>query len=170
MIATVRIAKPAGVQRPCLRCKANKVSFHHNDCLWLVVVPVGLRLYHCLRLSVLPATWFDFKPLFEMVIADAVRIVDTLTIHNRLPLVGVEDGNRILRSVQEWKTGTGSSVPSKRPRDDRPPPDRKAKKSTISKQGPNDKELQRLARQFGRCFDCGLHPEGSLETHRKECV
>jgi hypothetical protein len=72
---------------------------------------------------------FDFKPLFEMVIADAVRIVDTLTIHNRLP------------PVQEWKTATGSSVPSKRPRDARPPPDRKAKKSTISKQGNNDKEL-----------------------------
>jgi hypothetical protein len=93
-----------------------------------------------------------------MVIADAVRIVDTLTIHNRLP------------PVQEWKMATGSSVPSKRPRDDQPPPDRKAKKSTISKQGNNDKELQRLARQFGRCFDCGLHPEGSLETHKKECV
>jgi hypothetical protein len=93
-----------------------------------------------------------------MVIAGVVRIVDTLTIHNRLP------------PVQEWKTATGSSIPSKRPRDDRPPPDRKAKKSTISKQGNNDKELQRLARQFGRCFDCGLHPEGSLETHKKECV
>jgi hypothetical protein len=39
-----------------LRAHARKVSFDHHDFCWLVVVPIGLRLLVCLRLSALLAT------------------------------------------------------------------------------------------------------------------
>jgi hypothetical protein len=98
---------------------------------------------------------FEFKPQFDALIQDAVKIVDTLTIHNRLPC------------VQEWAGLSGAPTFKRSNRDRRLKPVGGVTK--FKRKAGVLEEFKRLARKHGRCYECGAKPEGTLADHKAVC-